>query len=149
MRGHPRAHPGRRTDPAGAARQLQRLRRADASQLLPAPPSGDRAVTRLRHRPNGYAVPRRGRVADELAERANDAGMELRSGLLATTSDPERPRGRLPDGQAASRAQLSERRVAQRPLSRRWRRCAATIEKPAPVSYTHLRAHETVLDLVC
>ena len=26
---------------------------------------------------------------------------------------------------------------------------AAAIAGPAPVSYTHLRAHETVLDLVC
>ena len=28
-------------------------------------------------------------------------------------------------------------------------RLLARIDKAAPVSYTHLRAHETVLDLVC
>ena len=41
------------------------------------------------------------------------------------------------------------RRAAVLLHSRRAERHPAARDHPAPVSYTHLRAHETVLDLVC
>src|SRR5665811_2286850 len=70
------------------------------------------------------------------------AGKRLRDALLGEIDDVLAAAGD-PLGEAGARTEVLRRRDAPQPAT------SVTRAQVAPVSYTHLRAHETVLDLVC
>ena len=93
------------------------------------------------------AVQRRAHLAVRLSPAGKVPHAEARG------PPPRRPRARrTPPPTASRRVAADRRRQRRKPAATRdpTARCAASCAAArTPVSYTHLRAHETVLDLVC